>query len=168
MSADKFQVNTRPMTLTDLNKVLAVTQEIEASGRTSGTYERFALPKLFGISVEGAGSSQKPDVLEVAKLMDLGLIAECNGVACGFIVGRQTYLAELDIQEGEIAIIGIHPDYRRKGVARTLVSAICDLFRSRGVSTVRVGIDPHDKDLLSFFGDADFSGDYLLYLCKQL
>lgn len=168
MSTAKLQVNIRPMALTDLNRIFAVTQEIGAAKKTSATYERFTLQKIFGTSIDVTDPAQRPDILEVAKLIDLGLMAECEGEACGFVVGRQTYLAELDIQEGEIAIIGVHPDYRRKGVARKLIDAICDLFISRGVSRVRVGIDPQDKDLLAFFERAGFSGEYLLYLCKRL
>ncbi len=167
MNTADLDVKIRPMVFVDLGDMFSVAQKIGAA-ETSATYKRFTLQKLFGVSTKKAGSTQRPDILEVAKLIDLGLIAEAGGRTYGFVVGRQTYLAELDIQEGEIAIIGVHPDYRRRGVAHKLINAICDLFASRGVTRVRIGVDPHDKGLTAFFERAGFSGERILYLSKTL
>ena len=105
---------------------------------------------------------------EVVKLIDLGFIAISEGKSCGFVVGRQTYLAEYDMQEGEIAMIGVMPGYRGKDVGGKLIDALSDLFRSRGVRRVRIGIDPQDKDLRAFFEHEGFSGQRLIYYSKPL
>jgi ribosomal protein S18 acetylase RimI-like enzyme len=165
MSSVDLDVKIRPMTFLDLGDLFAVTQKIGAAN-TSATYKRFTLQKIFGTSPKNGDATQRADILEVAKLIDLGLIAEVGGKTCGFVVGRQTYLAELDTMEGEIAIIGVHPDYRRKGVAHKLINAICDLFASRGARGVRIGVDPHDTDLTAFFERAGFIGEQVLYLSK--
>ena len=168
MSTADSEVRIRPMTFMDLDDIFTVTQEISAAKKISDTYKRFTLEKIFGMDERGTASSQKPDVLEVAKLIDHGLVAQCGGKTCGFVVGRQTYLAELDIQEGEIAIIGVHPDYRGKGVAHRLVDGISDLFLSRGVRRVRVGLIPSDEEMIAFFEKAGFSGEYIMFLSKGL
>ena len=104
---------------------------------------------------------------EVAKLVDFGFVAEVEGTICGFIVGRQTYIAEHEIQEGEIAIIGVESDYRGKGIATKLVDSICGLFRSRGVQQVRAAVDPQDKDLSAFFERRGFRAEQRLHYTKK-
>ncbi len=64
--------------------------------------------------------------------------------------------------------LGVHPDCRGKGVATKLVNSLCDLFRSRGIHRVRVGLDPLDNDMLAFLKRTGFSGQRLLYFTKPL
>ena len=172
MSNTKSQVLIRPMVFSDLKDILAIDEAVRAvetsETRREITYRDFNTKKIFGMGAENTGSAKKPDMLEVAKLIDLGLIAETEGTICGFVVGRQTYLIERGIQEGEIAIVSVHPDYRRKGIATKLITAICDLFRSRGVQLVRMGIDPRDVPVQSFLKQAGFGSRHLLYYTKSI
>jgi ribosomal protein S18 acetylase RimI-like enzyme len=167
MSAAGSDITIRPMEFLDLRAIFDIHKKIEAE-ELYPTYKQFHVRKIFGIGTEEAPSVKKPDILEVAKLIDLGLVAETQGKVCGFVVGRQRYLAEHDMHEGEIAIIGVDPDCRKSGVASKLVNAICELLESKGVTSIRIGIDPQDKDLLSFFERVGFTGQRLLYLSKQL
>jgi ribosomal protein S18 acetylase RimI-like enzyme len=167
MNDADLNIKIRPMSFLDLGDLFSVANKIQTT-ETSATYKKFTLQKLFGVSTKESGSEERPDILEVAKLIDLGLIAECNGSICGFVIGRQVYLAEFGVQEGEIAIIGVHPNYRRKGVAHELIKAINDLFASRGVRLVRIGVNPRDKELTAFFERAGFSGERVLFLSKTL
>ena len=165
MNTSQSLVRVRRMNFLDIGTVFSIDQIIRA-GETSVTYKDFTSEKLFGIHLEEVGPGEKPDVLELAKLIDLGFIAEAEGKMCGFVVGRQAYLAERGIQEGEIVIIGVSPDSRGKGIGAKLVNTICDLFHSRGVSRVRIGVDPLDNDMLAFLGRVGFSGHHLLQYTK--
>ena len=168
MSEAEYSLQIRPMVLQDLKDIFyTVHQKIKAVD-TSATYQGFTIEHVFGMETGKGEAAERPNILEVARLIDLSLVAEFEGTPCGFIVGRQTYLAERDILEGEIVVIGIHPDYRGKGIAAKLVNSLCDLFISRGVRVLRVGIDPLDHQLLSFFEGLDFSGQRLLYLTREL
>jgi len=155
------------MVFTDLKDVTAIDRVLRKTG-TRVAYKDFTTHKIFGIDTEGADTTTRPDMLEMAKLMDLGFVTESEGTLCGFIIGRQMYLAESDIQEGEIAIIAVHPDYWGKGIATKLVDALNDLFRSRGVKRVRIPVDPLDEAMVGFLGRSGFSGDPLVYYSKKL
>ena len=165
MSTAELDVKVRRMIFTDVKDIFAIDQAIRAAG-PSATYAGFTTPQLFGL--EEPDPAKRADILEVAKLVDLGLVAEYRGKTCGFVVGRQTYLAEHHIQEGEIAIIGVSPDHQGKRIAAKLVDAICDLFRSRGAQEVRIGIDPSDVNLPAFFEGAGFMGQRTYYYHKML
>ena len=167
MSKGETQVRIRPMIFTDLKEVNALDRELRQAGRRVA-YKDFTTHKVFGIETQGSETGKRPDMLKVAELMDLGFVAESEGRLCGFIVGRQTYLAETDIQEGEIAIIAVHPDYWGKGVATRLVNALDDLFRSRGLKRVRIPVDPLDEAMIGFLEQSGFSGDPLVYYSKKL
>ncbi len=157
MSTDKLRVKIRPMAFLDLNAIFDIDQQVRASAKIGATYEGFTTKSIFGIGT-GEGSESKPNILEVAKLIDLGFVAEVDDKVVGFVLGRQTFLAERGIQEGEVAIIAVHPDYQGKGIAGKLIDALSNLFRYRGVHRVRVGIDPRDKNLTAIFNQAGFTG----------
>ena len=111
---------------------------------------------------------KRANLSQVIGLIELGFIAESEGTLVGFIVGRQTYLAEYGTQVGEIAMIGVNPNYRGKGIGTKLINALNDLFRSRGVHRVRIGINSADKDLLAFSEKEGFSGERIVYYSKTL
>ena len=167
MNTAELQVKVRPMAFSDLRAIVSIDQELRAAG-TPVAYKDFTTHKLFGMDTEETDPTKRPDMLEVAKLVDLGFVAECEGTVCGFIVGRQVYLAESDIQEGDIAIIAVRPDYWGKGIAAKLVNSLCDLFSSRGIRRVGIAVDADDKSMLAFLERTGFSGNRLLYYRKKL
>jgi len=169
MDAGESQMNVRPMTGWDLKAIFSIDQRIRAT-KVSLTYKEFATQDLFGMNFEKMNSQKRSTVFGVGRLLDFSFVAETEGLIRGFVVGRQTYLAERGIEEGEIAIIGVDPDYRGRGIATTLVNTICDSFRSRSIRTVRIRMDPRDKDLPTFFEDEGFSKDErpVLYYTKTL
>lgn len=167
MNAAESNVKVRQMVFLDLEPIFAIDKAIRAGG-PSATYSGFTTPQVFGMEMPEPDSAKRPSILEVARLIELGCVAEDRGKTCGFVLGRQTYLAERDIEEGEIAIIGVHPDYQGKGVAGKLVDAICNLFQARGVHRVRIALDPLDISMQAFFERVGFSGQHLLYYHKTL
>lgn len=49
----------------------------------------------------------------------------------------------------------VHPDYRRQGIGRRLITAAMEPFSSRGFQVAALGVDPHDMtffERLGFFG----------------
>ncbi len=166
MSTAESQVKVRPMVFSDLGAIISIDKEMRAAG-VWVSFKDLTSHKIFGIATE-ADPTKKPDILEVAKLIDLGFVAESEGTVCGFIVGRQVYLAESDIQQGEMSLIAVHPHYQGKGIAIKLVNALCDLFRSRGMSRVDVGADPADKPMQAFLERSGFTTSRLLHYHKKL
>lgn len=163
------QIKIRPMAFSDLKEILSIDKAVIDAGTSDRykevTYRDFNTKKIFGM--EEKDTAKRPDILEVAKLIDLGLVAESEGKICDFVVGRQTYLIERGIQEGEIAIISVHPDCQRSGIGSKLVDSICELFRSRGVRRVRMGIDARDTYLQNFLEREGFNSRRVLYYIKN-
>ena len=113
----EYNVQIRPMVLLDLKDIFyTVHQKIKAVD-TSATYQGFTVEHIFGMETGEGEAAERPNILEVARLIDLSLVAEIEGTPCGFIVGRQTYLAEHDTLEGEIVVIGVTGS-SRKGYRR--------------------------------------------------
>jgi len=117
---------------------------------------------------EKDSSSKTTNLSLIIALIELGFVAESEDKVVGFIVGRQTYLAEYNAQVGEIAMIGINADYRGNGIGAKLINTLNDRFRSMGVNRVRTGINPTDKNLVAFFEKAGFSGEPIVYYNKTL
>jgi len=171
MSDTKAQVRIRPMVFSDLKDILSIDEAVREAETSDVhkevTYRDFNTRRIFGMDAEDADSTKRPDILEVAKLIELGFIAESEGRICGFVVGRQTYLIERGFQEGEIAIVSVHPDCQKIGIGAKLINAICDLFHSRGVQRVSMRIDPRDEYLQHFLDQAGFSTRHLLYYTRS-
>lgn len=168
MSTSESQVNVHPMTVWDIDNLLSLDKTLRESD-ISLTYNGFSpIHQAFSMNIEEDSSSKRTNLLLVIGLIELGFIAEFEGTIVGFIVGRQTYLAEYDTQVGEIAMIGVNPVYRGQGIGAKLINALNGLFHSKGVNRVRTGINPADKDLLAFFEKEGFSGERIVYYGKTL
>jgi ribosomal protein S18 acetylase RimI-like enzyme len=89
----------------------------------------------------------------ISTLLSLGFVAEAGGRVRAFILGRVAHDRKSAAEIGTIAILGVHPDYQRRGIATRLVDALLEKFRTGEVKTVRIahrGIDRHDKPLVDF------------------
>ncbi len=63
-----------------------------------------------------------------------GLLAERNGAVLGYV------FASLAAGESEILILGVDPDARRMGVARTLLEGLLGSLRADGVGAVHLEV----------------------------
>jgi len=168
MSKSELQVNIHPMTVWDIDNLLSLDKTLRESD-ISPTYNGFSpIHQAFSMNTEEVGSLKRTSLSLIISLIEMGFVAESEGNIVGFIVGRQTYLAEYDTQVGEIAMIGVNPDYRGKGIGTRLINALNEVFRSKSVTRVRTGINPVDKDLLTFFDKEGFAGEPIIYYSKAL
>jgi len=68
----------------------------------------------------------------------VGLVAKVNGEIAGFIIGM--IYAERSSLTGHILTIDISPSHRRKGIAQRLLREIEDIFKEKGVTTLRLEV----------------------------
>lgn len=84
--------------------------------------------------------SEKSVASELESKLALWLVAVENGVVTGYI-GSQTVFPETDVMN-----VAVHPEHRRKGIARALVTALCDALNAQSIQKltleVRASNDP--------------------------
>lgn len=71
----------------------------------------------------GGPSSDRTHPVFFYELGERGLVAEDNGEIIGFLFG---FAAPVDPPTAYVHMVGIHPDYRRQGVAKQLYSHFAD------------------------------------------
>lgn len=172
MTSAEAETKVRSMTLEDLDAVFSVDHKIRNMGQAI-TYANLTTEHIFTID-RHVGRLAKPvsyvDLIrgDVSELLALGLVAEVEGHVRGFILGRVAHAGEAATEVGMIQILGVHPDYQQRGIATQLVNALCEKYRSKGISRVRAGIDQRDKRLLNFFEHVGFSVGHLIDYSKTL
>jgi ribosomal protein S18 acetylase RimI-like enzyme len=89
--------------------------------------------------------------------MVLSLVAEVDGKVVGFVMS-ELYVGEYGIPASTATLdtVGIHPDYQRKGVARTLMEEFLGHLRKAGVEKVNTLVDWNDWQLIRFFSTCGF------------
>ena len=80
------------------------------------------------------------------------LVAELDGSVIGFILGDVSGW-EYGVPDtiGWIDIIGVHPTYQRKGVARILFKAMVANMKKVGVDSIYTFVNWREFDRLNFF-----------------
>ncbi len=93
------------------------------------------------------------------------LVAEYNGQVVGFIMGN-VYLEEFGIPETTASLdtIGVHPDYRKQGVATQLMAEFITHARAAGVDTIYTLVNWNDWALLRFFEAVGFAPAKTIHL----
>lgn len=172
MPSPEMKVTVRPMTLEDLDAVFLIDRKIREKGKAI-TYENLTTERIFTIDRKGSRLTRPVSYVDlitgdVSGLLELGCVAEIDRHVRGFILGRVAHVGAMATEEGVILILGVHPDYWRKGVAQQLVSALCEKYRAKGIRRVRIGIDQRDKDLLFFFESMGFGVGHLIDYSKAL
>jgi GNAT superfamily N-acetyltransferase len=166
------KINIRPMTLEDLDAIFLIDRKIREKGKAI-THENLTTERIFTIDRKGSRLTRPLSYVglitgDVSELLDLGCVVEIDRHVRGFILGRVAHVGEMAIEVGVVLILGVHPDYWRKGVARQLVNALCEKYRGKGIKMVRIGIDQHDKDLIFFFESMGFGVGHLIDYSKAL
>ena len=156
-------IEIRPMILEDLKAIFLIDKEIRATGKAI-TYENLTTEDIFTINQEV--NHHKRPISYIVGLLDFSFVAEINSHICGFILGRAAH--ENATEAGLVLMLGVHPDYQRKGIATNLVNALCEEYHSKGIKTIRATIDQQDKDLLGFIEHMGFMAGHRVDYSKIL
>jgi len=172
MSSAEGKVEVRPMTLEDTDAMLSIDRKIRAVGKAI-TYANLTTEYILStgrkVSHRGSPTNYVDSIAgSAAGLLDFSFVAEVDGQVRGFILGQVARLRQAATQFGVIQMIGVHPDYQRKGIGIKLVNALADKYRSTGIKTMRIGIAYRDKSLLSLVEHMGFGVDRLIVYSKTL
>ena len=88
---------------------------------------------------------------ELDNPLSLWLIAEENGMVCGY-VGSQTVLDETDMMN-----IAVHPDCRRRGIASALIGELVNQLRERGSHVLRLEVRESNVHAISLYESMGFT-----------
>lgn len=161
---DKIEV--RPIKLKDIDDILSIDGEIRAVGDVI-TYRNLTTEYIL-FAGHGKPPQRSPASYirsltgDVAPLLNFSFVAEVNGQVRGFILGQVARLREGVTEIGIIQMIGVHPDYHRKGIGSKLIRALADKYRSEGIKVIRIGVDHRDKSLLGLVEHVGFGVDRLV------
>ena len=151
-----FKVQIRPLSLENIKDIVRIEKRIEG--------------KL------GISSEERMEYLEEATRYNiersnpmLSLGAELDENIVGFIIG-EIRIWEFGIGErtGWIRILGVDPDYQRRGIGRKLGEALLEHFERRGITRVRTMAEWYTGDLISFFRSLGFNMLNMIPLGKEL
>lgn len=140
-------VKIRPMEHEDIDSVLAIDRKITGKRRAI-TYTELITGDLGGV-------------------LALSLVAEVNGEVKGFILARRAYVGE-PTEVGLIQILGVDPEYQRRGIASKMVNALLDTCRAKKLSAVRIMINQRDTQLVGLFQHLGFRRGELVDYTKNL
>jgi len=115
----------REIQASDYKKVISVIDEW-----WGGRHMSDMLPKLFFVHFQSTS-----------------FIAEEDGNITGFLVG---FLSQTHGNEAYIHFIGVHPNYRKAGVARKLYEVFFETVKQKGCDTVRCVTSPINKTSIAF------------------
>jgi GNAT superfamily N-acetyltransferase len=104
-------MNPRPLTKADFDHVVEVIDRW-----WGGPISNFAQPIFF------------------YELGEQALVVEKDGIIVGFLLG---FVAEKPLRTGYVHLVGIHPDYRRRGVGRLLYATFTDACRKEGCTRMK-------------------------------
>ena len=174
MTVTETDAKIRPMSIEDLDAIIRIDRKIRRLGKAI-TYEYLTTEGILTMSshkkitrLDGATSYVDLITGDVSELLEHGLVAEVEGSVRAFILGGIAHVGEPVAKVGVIQILGVHPDHRRKGIATQLVSALCDKYRSKGITRVRIEIDQRDKDLIAFFERLGYGVGHRIHYTKTI
>lgn len=96
------------------------------------------------------------------------LVAEAGGKVVGFIFGEIRGWEFAIPKSGWIEIVGVDPEYHKKGVARALIEKLHVFFRNHNVERVMTMVNWNDGGLVSFFRTLGFERSEFIILDKEV
>ncbi|MBP2001698.1 ribosomal protein S18 acetylase RimI-like enzyme [Paenibacillus shirakamiensis] len=83
---------------------------------------------------------------------ELIMIAEADDELVGALIGT------IDQNLGCIYRVAVHPDYRRQGVGKTLVTSMEQRFQQRNISRIMVAGDEHNQAAMPLYEAMGYAG----------
>ncbi len=136
MSGEAGEIKIRPMEQQDIDGIFQIDRKIGGMERAF-TYE---------------------DMIDTFMGGEVGcsFVAEAGGEVIGFVLAAVNYVPEQITEVCTIQVVGVDPDYRRRGIARELIEALAENCRERGLKSIRVLVDERDPQLRELFEAMDF------------
>jgi GNAT superfamily N-acetyltransferase len=149
-------VKIRPLDLENIKDIVRIEKRIE---------ERLGI--INEERIEYLREATRYNIERSDPMMSLG--AELEGNIVGFIIG-EIRIWEFGIGEktGWIRILGVDPDFQRRGIGRKLGEALLEHFERRGIQRVRTMAEWYTGDLISFFRSLGFNMLNMIPLEKEL
>ncbi len=97
--------------------------------------------------------SEQSIAATLASPFSLGLVAECEGRICGYL------LASLLPPEGELYRIGVHPDFRRRGIALALMEDFLSAAEKRGSTELFLEVRADNAGAIALYRRTGFADD---------
>jgi len=94
--------------------------------------------------------SERSIASEVTNPLSAWLVAVENGIVVGY-VGSQSVLGEADMMN-----VAVSPDYRRRGIARTLVKKLIDLLRDKEVFCLTLEVRASNEGAIALYDALGF------------
>jgi len=138
----------RPMEPEDISDVLAIDRKI------SGVRRAITYTDL----ITG----------DLGELLDLSVVAEVSGQVVGFILARLMVVGEPVEEVGLIQVLGVDPDYWRRGIATKMMSFLLKRCQAKGIKTVQTMVNERDSQLQGFFEHLGFGPGQLVDYSKNL
>ena len=149
-------VTIRPLSLENIKDIVRIEKRIEGKLGISNE-ER----------IEYLKEAARYNIERSDPMLSLG--AELDDNIVGFIIG-EIRIWEFGIGEktGWIRILGVDPDFQRRGIGRKLGEALLEHFERRGIKRVRTMAEWYTGDLISFFRSLGFNMLNMIPLGKEL
>lgn len=129
------------------------------------------------VAIDAAvGGEKRPDYFQAKLARAVGadpfstsLVACVGPKVVGFIMG-ELLIGEFGVSGKTVTVdtIGVRPEYRRRGVASTLLTDYLTTMRGHGVERVLTFVDWSDWDLMRYFHAQDFAPSTTLALERKL
>jgi ribosomal protein S18 acetylase RimI-like enzyme len=150
------KVKIRPLSLDNIKDIVRIEKRIE--GKLGIINEE---------RMEYLKEATRYNIERSDPMMSLG--AELDENIVGFIIG-EIRIWEFGIGEktGWIRILGVDPDFQRRGIGRKLGEALLEHFERRGIKRVRTMAEWYTGDLISFFKSLGFNMLNMIPLEKEL
>ena len=94
--------------------------------------------------------SEKSVASELENRLSLWLVALDGDTVAGY-VGSQSVLDEADMMN-----VAVHPDYRRKGIARNLVLALSEALQKRGIKGLMLEVRQSNAPAIALYEQLGF------------
>jgi len=107
--------------------------------------------------ISGLNRSLTYDIKDVIRgKIELSFIAEVNDKAVGFVLSSLAYVPDEIFEACVIQIMGVEPNYWRRGIASKLVQTLLDAARSKRIRMIKIMIDKEDRKLTGLFEHFSF------------